>query len=70
MPDFLGRILVILEHARKVSVVGRQIEMAVAAQAKKDGARSALCACLQRFIDCNPDGMRGLRRQQNTFGVT
>ena len=56
----LGRILVVLELALVVLLVGHHVEVAVAGQVEGDHLLLAALLALQRFVDRDADGVRRL----------
>jgi len=65
--DLLGGVLVILEAPSEVALVGRQVEMAVAAQVEQDDLRLARLTGGQRLVDRDADGMGRLGGRQDAF---
>src|SRR5690606_33766936 len=63
LDDFI-RQLVVLQLAGQVRVVGGQVEVAVAAQAKQDRPRLALFLGLERLVDRGPHRVSRLGRRQ------
>ena len=59
--DLLERVLVVLEVAGQVALVGRQVEVAVAAQVEQDDLGLAGLAGRQRLVDRHADGVGRLR---------
>src|SRR3990167_10568990 len=53
--DLLGRVLVVLERTRQVALVGRKVEVAVAAQVEEDDPRVPGFACLDRLVNRDLD---------------
>src|SRR5881296_34952 len=56
--DLLGGVLVVLELAGQIGLVGAQVEEAVAAQVEDDGLLLALLLALERLVDGAADGVQ------------
>src|SRR5438552_3952260 len=67
--DLLGGVLVVLEPAGQIGLVGAQVEEAVAAQVEDDGLLLALLLALERLVDGAADRVRRLRRRQDALGA-
>src|SRR5690606_30102209 len=63
--DQLLGILVVLKLSGQVSIVRRQVEMAVPRQAKEDGARLARLLGLEGLLDGGLHGVRRFGRRQD-----
>ena len=66
--DLLERVLVVLEAAVEVALVGGQVEVAVAAQVEQDDPRLAGLLGRERLVDRDPDRVGRLGRRQDALG--
>ena len=64
-----GRVVVILQIALQVAVVGRHVEVTVAAQVEGDDLLLAALLASQRLFDGHGDGVGGLRRGDDALGA-
>src|SRR3990170_709304 len=67
--DLLGRVLVVLELAREVGLVGREIQEAVPAQVEDDRLAFALLLGAEGLVDRAADRVGRLRRGQDALGA-
>src|SRR4029453_13887691 len=69
LPPLLGGVLVILQPAAEIRLVGREVEEAVAAQVEHDGLPLAFLLRLQRLADGSAHRVGRLRRGQDALGA-
>src|SRR6266852_2885669 len=67
--DHRGGVLVVLELAGEVALVGGEVEQAVTAQVEDDGLPLALLLALKRLVDGAADGVGRFRRRQYALGA-
>src|SRR6266567_2542030 len=65
----LGWVLVILQPAGEVGVVGSHVKVAVAGQVEENDALFPRLFGLQSLVDCGPDGMSSFRCRHDAFAA-
>ncbi len=65
----MGRILIILQFAVQVGLIGCHVKVPVTRQVEQDDALLAFSLGIQGLVDRHADGMGGFRSRDDAFGL-